>query len=94
MEIDPFLHLHREARDLEVGSEVVVYWSDQGYSYRSKGKVVRLGSKNVDVELFSAIEGSREHPRVRYVTVPLLSNTTAWHSGRCVRPGKSPGSLP
>ncbi|HKJ87240.1 MAG TPA: hypothetical protein VKA48_01785 [Gammaproteobacteria bacterium] len=85
MEMDPYLLLNREDRELAVGARVKVFWTAFGRRFSGRGKIRRLDPVAVEVELNEPIPAGREHPRIRRATVPRIVDSAEWSPSRCVR---------
>lgn len=84
MGIDPVQALFDEDGRLEVGSDVVAYWTSNGYYYRALARVTALTARRVEVRLLEATQSGRY--RVGdLVELPRVTDSAAWSSETCVR---------
>lgn len=79
---DPIQELFRENQHLEPGMAVTVHWSEGGYDYRGRGRIVALTAGRARVALVEAVG---RHPAGKVVEVARITDPGGWSPQGCVR---------
>lgn len=82
---DPIQELFREDQRLAKGAEVTVRWSEGGFDYCGRGRIVALSPGRARVALLEDAGRHGEHPAGKIIEVPRISDPGGWSLQGCVR---------
>ncbi|PLX91826.1 MAG: hypothetical protein C0619_06960 [Desulfuromonas sp.] len=77
--------LFDEDQKLKTGKLVDIFWSKGGFSYRGRGRVVKLKLSTVTVALSEKVLHGEGYTVGSLVTVPRIVDAASWSSHNCVR---------
>ncbi|MDT8419016.1 MAG: hypothetical protein RQ754_01140 [Desulfuromonadales bacterium] len=77
--------LFDEDRKLKTGKLVDIFWSKGGFSYRGRGRVVKLKLSTVTVALCEKVLHGEGYSVGSLITVPRIVDAASWSSHNCVR---------
>ncbi len=87
-----FTELMNEDREMKVGDDVTIYWTNSHRYFKATGKVSKLNEKSVKVSINEEIMGERGvlwYEKGREITVPRFgAMSKTWSNNNCVRKGK------
>jgi hypothetical protein len=84
--VDNLFELSSFDRSLTAGMPVLANWSQGGFSYTGKARIVKLQRQSVEVKLVSV--GGENGARLvgKIIELPRFSDQTRWSSRNCVQP--------
>ncbi len=82
---DPIQDLIREDKKLAEGAEVAVYWTEGGFDFRGRARIVELSPRTVRVALLENTGRHGGYAAGKTLLLPRISDPTRWSSQECVR---------
>ncbi|HEY5673621.1 MAG TPA: hypothetical protein VIR78_07945 [Malonomonas sp.] len=91
--IDNFFYQRSDDRCLELNSEVIVCWTDRGYSYSTKGIIISLTREKARIRLLEDVASNSGYRRDTELEVARFADQTCWSEHNCVRPANPSNAL-